>query len=182
GRRCSETRGMNGPEALLKKPLPSATSSDLFSLPQRGFTPQPRVAPAHPGNRGPENWPTPKGLHQEDCSLVQPLRGRGFPRAALSPGCAGATLGCGVRPLRGNETKSLEPALENALHWFQPHLHQSVRFPLDHPSLPLPVFSSHRFFSVFGSATWATAKGAWSCPNYQSVRNGRPGRKLRSKR
>ena len=44
--------------------------------------------------------PTPKGLDR--AHVVQPLRGRCrlWPRF---PGCAGATLGCGIQPLQGKK-------------------------------------------------------------------------------
>src|SRR5262249_50941982 len=84
--------------------------ADLFSLPRRGWTPQPRVALAHPGNRRREAMATPQGLHTEGSSCATPA-GEGITaRGPLSPGCAGATLGCGVQPLRGKETRSLDPA------------------------------------------------------------------------
>src|SRR5262249_54047715 len=50
-----------------------------------------------------DNSSTPKGLHKGlSATFVQPLRGRSD-EGPCPPGCAGATLGCGIQPLRGKE-------------------------------------------------------------------------------
>src|SRR5437899_554932 len=69
--------------------------------PEGGFTTQPRVAAAHPGNQATETVFLPRrGCTTLVLHLIQ--RFQRSP-AVLSPfpGCAAATLGCVVKPLRG---------------------------------------------------------------------------------
>jgi hypothetical protein len=61
--------------------------------PEAGWTTQPRVAAAHPAY--------PAGVAQGWAGHVQPVPGRSRWRLSLFPGCASATLGCVMKPLRG---------------------------------------------------------------------------------
>jgi cobalt-zinc-cadmium efflux system outer membrane protein len=71
------------------------------SLPRRGLTAQPGVAAAQPGKACPPHTVYPEGVAQhEGPSLYNPLRA-GAVSSPFSPGCAMATQGCVVKPLRG---------------------------------------------------------------------------------
>ncbi len=74
-----------------------------IALPRRGSTTQPRVAVAHPGKRGGAEDFYPEGVAQALPVLCKTPSGYGCMGPRFIPGCAIATLGCAVKPLRGND-------------------------------------------------------------------------------
>src|SRR5712692_7765226 len=71
------------------------------SYPEGGFTTQPRVADAHPGNQATQTLSLPRrGCTTLVLHLIQRFQ-RSPSVLSPFPGCAAASLGCVVKPLRG---------------------------------------------------------------------------------